>query len=135
MIDDPRFKDNTSRVKYRGEVDAVVGGWVAGQTQDEALKAFSDAGVTSAPVYDIADLVEDPHVVERGIFEELPDHELGWVQMHAPVPRLSATPAGYRRPAPCIGEHTREVLMEFGFDDTRIAALRDTGIVGGGVSK
>jgi crotonobetainyl-CoA:carnitine CoA-transferase CaiB-like acyl-CoA transferase len=39
-------------------------------------------------------------VVARGIFETLPDAELGRVPMHAPVPRLSATPAGYRRPAP-----------------------------------
>jgi len=133
MIDDPRFKDNTSRVKHREAVDAAVGGWVAKQTRDEALKAFADAAVTSAPVYDISDLLEDPHVVERGIFEELPDDEMEWVQMHAPIPRLSATPAGYRRPAPYIGEHTREVLLEFGFDDARITALIDAGIVGGEV--
>jgi crotonobetainyl-CoA:carnitine CoA-transferase CaiB-like acyl-CoA transferase len=131
MIDDPRYKDNASRVKHRHEVDAIVGGWVAKQTQAEALKAFADAAVTAAPVYDIKGLIDDPHVKERGIFEELPDDELGWVQMHAPVPRLSATPAGYRRPAPRIGEHTWEVLQELAFDAARIAALRDAGVVGG----
>jgi crotonobetainyl-CoA:carnitine CoA-transferase CaiB-like acyl-CoA transferase len=131
MIDDPRFKDNTSRLENRDEVDAAVGGWVAKQTREEVLKAFSDANVTSAPVYDISDLVKDPHVVERGVFEEVPDDELGWVQMHAPVPRLSEMPAGYRRPAPGIGQHTVEVLQEFEFDETRITALRDAGIVGG----
>jgi crotonobetainyl-CoA:carnitine CoA-transferase CaiB-like acyl-CoA transferase len=87
--------------------------------------------VTAAPVYDIAGLIDDPHVKGRGIFEELPDEEMGWVQMHAPVPRLSATPAGYRRPAPRIGEHTWEVLKELSFDATRIAVLRDAGVVGG----
>ncbi|MEE8301886.1 MAG: CoA transferase [Candidatus Tectomicrobia bacterium] len=131
MIDDPRYKDNTSRVKHREEVDAIVGGWVAKQTREEALKAFADASVTAAPVYDIAGLIDDPHVVGRGIFEEVPDEELGWVQMHAPVPRLSATPAGYRCPAPRVGEHTWEVLRELSFDASRIAALRDAGIVGG----
>jgi crotonobetainyl-CoA:carnitine CoA-transferase CaiB-like acyl-CoA transferase len=131
MIDDPRYKDNSSRVKHRDEVDAIVGDWVARQTQAEALKAFADAAVTAAPVYDIAGLIDDPHVKGRGIFEELPDEEMGWVQMHAPVPRLSATPAGYRRPAPRIGEHTWEVLKELSFDATRIAVLRDAGVVGG----
>lgn len=131
MIDDPRYKDNSSRVKRRHEIDAIVGGWVAKQTQAEALKAFADAAVTAAPVYDIAGLIDDPHVKGRGIFEELPDDEMGWVQMHAPVPRLSATPAGYRRPAPRIGEHTWEVLQEFSFDASRIAALRDADVVGG----
>jgi crotonobetainyl-CoA:carnitine CoA-transferase CaiB-like acyl-CoA transferase len=131
MIGDARFKDNSSRVKHRPEVDAVVGGWVATQTREEALKAFAAAEVTAAPVYDIDDLMSDPHTVERGIFEELPDAELGWVPMHAPVPRLSATPAGYRRAAPRIGEHTWEVLRELAFDAATIAALRDTGVVAG----
>jgi crotonobetainyl-CoA:carnitine CoA-transferase CaiB-like acyl-CoA transferase len=131
MIRDPRFKDNSSRVKHRDEVDAVIGGWIATQTREEALKAFADAAVTAAPVYDIDELMDDPHVVERGIFEALPDAELGWVQMHAPVPRLSATPAGYRRPAPRIGEHTWDVLRELAFDEVTIASWRDAHVVGG----
>jgi crotonobetainyl-CoA:carnitine CoA-transferase CaiB-like acyl-CoA transferase len=131
MMHDPRFKDNSSRVKHRAEVDAAVGGWVATQTREEALKAFAEAEVTAAPVYDVDELIDDPHVVERGIFEMLPDAELGWVQMHAPVPRLSATPAGYRRPAPRIGEHTWEVLRELSFDEATIASWRDAKVVGG----
>jgi crotonobetainyl-CoA:carnitine CoA-transferase CaiB-like acyl-CoA transferase len=131
MINDPRYKDNTNRVKHREEIDTIVGAWVGAQTRDQALKAFTDAAVTAAPVYDISDLLEDEHAVGRGIFEELPDDDLGWVQMHAPVPRLSATPAGYRRPAPRIGEHTWEVLSEFAFDEASMAALRDAGVVAG----
>jgi crotonobetainyl-CoA:carnitine CoA-transferase CaiB-like acyl-CoA transferase len=131
MIRDPRFKDNSSRVQHRDEVDAIVGGWIARQTRDEALKAFADAEVTAAPVYDINELMDDAHVVQRGIFEALPDDELGWVQMHAPVPRLSATPAGYRRPAPRIGEHTWEVLRELAYDAATIASLHAAQVIGG----
>ncbi|MBM3224535.1 MAG: CoA transferase [Candidatus Tectomicrobia bacterium] len=131
MIQDPRFKDNSSRVKHRDEVDAVVGAWVAEQTRDEALQAFAAAEVTAAPVYDMDDLLVDPHVVERGIFEALPDAELGSVPMHAPVPRLSATPAGYRRPAPRVGEHTWEVLRELAFDEATVQRLRADKVVGG----
>ena len=131
MIRDVRFKDNSSRVKHRQEVDAVVGSWVATQSREEALKAFAEAEVTAAPVYDIDDLMSDPHTVGRGIFEELPDAELGWVPMHAPVPRLSATPAGYRRAAPRIGEHTWEVLRELSFDAATMATLRDAGVIAG----
>jgi crotonobetainyl-CoA:carnitine CoA-transferase CaiB-like acyl-CoA transferase len=122
---------HADRVQHREEVDAIVGAWVGAQTRDQALKAFADAAVTAAPVYDIADLLADEHAVGRGIFEELPDDDLGWMQMHAPVPRLSATPAGYRRPAPRIGEHTWEVLSEFAFDEASMAALRDAGVVAG----
>jgi len=77
------------------------------------------------------DLLVDPHVVERGIFEALPDAELGSVPMHAPVPRLSATPAGYRLPAPRVGEHTWEVLRELAFDEATVQRLRADKVVGG----
>jgi crotonobetainyl-CoA:carnitine CoA-transferase CaiB-like acyl-CoA transferase len=131
MVDDPRYKDNAARVRHRHEIDAIVGTWVGQQTREEALKAFEEAAVTAAPVYDIADLIKDPHVVERGIFEEIPDADLGWVQVHTPLPRLSATPGGYTRPAPRVGEHTAEVLAELRYDEAKINALRHTGVVGG----
>jgi crotonobetainyl-CoA:carnitine CoA-transferase CaiB-like acyl-CoA transferase len=131
MVSDPRYKDNTSRVQHREEIDRVVGAWIGARTRDEAMRIFTEQAITAAPVYDIADLIQDEHVVERGIFAELPDEELQWVQMHAPVPRLSATPAGYRNPAPRLGEHTWEVLRDFGFDANTIASLRDTGVVQG----
>ena len=131
MIHDPRFQDNSARVQHRDEVDAAVGAWVISQTRDEALTAFAEAEVTAAPVYDIDDLVVDPHVLERGIFEALPDADLDWVPMHAPVPRLSATPAGYRRPAPRLGEHTWEVLQELGCEAATVAAWRDAQVVVG----
>jgi crotonobetainyl-CoA:carnitine CoA-transferase CaiB-like acyl-CoA transferase len=50
--------------------------------------------------------------------------------MHAIVPRLSATPGPWRRPAPALGEHTDEVLAEAGFDTVAIATLRAEGAVG-----
>ncbi len=131
MIQDPRFKDNASRVTHREEVDTIVGGWIARHTRDEVLKACADAEVTAAPVYDMDELMDDPHVVERGIFEALPDAELGWVPMHAPVPRLSATPAGYCRPAPRLGEHTWEVLRELGFDTATITSWHAAQVIDG----
>jgi crotonobetainyl-CoA:carnitine CoA-transferase CaiB-like acyl-CoA transferase len=50
--------------------------------------------------------------------------------MHTPVPRLSATPADYRNPAPRIGEHTHDVLREMGFDEANIDALHAAGMIG-----
>ena len=129
MIDDPRYKDNQSRVKNREEVDSAVGEWVSKQTRDQVLNACYDANIAAAPIYDIPDLAKDPHVVERGVLEELPDDELGRVKMHAPIPRFSETPSGYHRPAPSLGQHTLEILEEFGFDETRIRTLQDNGII------
>jgi crotonobetainyl-CoA:carnitine CoA-transferase CaiB-like acyl-CoA transferase len=65
---------------------------------------------------DIADILSDPHFRDREIVVEAEDPALGTVLMHDIVPRLSATPGVWRRPAPALGAHTAEVLAEAGID-------------------
>ncbi len=129
LNEDPAFKTNAERVKRRGEVDAIVGGFIAQRTLAEAIAFFETAGVTAAPVYDIAQFLADPHVQERGIVVEAPDEEMGTVPMHAPVPRLGRTPGGLRTPAPKLGEHTEEIFTRLGYSAERLADLRRRGVV------
>jgi crotonobetainyl-CoA:carnitine CoA-transferase CaiB-like acyl-CoA transferase len=126
---DPAFASNTERVKRRAEVDAIVGGFIAGRTLAEALAFFEQAAVTAAPVYDVGQFLEDPHVQARGIVVDTPDDEVGRLPMHAVVPRLGGTPGSLRRPAPAVGQHTREILTRIGYSDARIDALARQGIV------
>jgi formyl-CoA transferase len=129
LNDDPRFRTNGERIKRREEVDGIVGGWIRERTLAEAVQFFEEAGVTAAPVYDIAQFLDDPHVQERGIVVEAPDAEMGEVPMHAVVPRLSGTPGGLRAPAPAIGEHNDEVYARIGYPPERRQALRDQGVI------
>jgi crotonobetainyl-CoA:carnitine CoA-transferase CaiB-like acyl-CoA transferase len=125
----PAFKTNNERVKRRAEVDAIVGEFIQARTLAEAIEFFDKAEVTAAPVYDIGQFLDDPHVQERGIVVEAPDADMGEVPMHAVLPRLSATPGGLRRPAPAIGEHTREILARIGYSDERIETLAQKGVI------
>jgi len=126
---DPRFKTNTERVKRREEVDGIVGGFIKQRTLADAIAFFEEAEVTAAPVYDIGQFLDDPHVQERGIVVEAPDADMGEVPMHAVVPRLSGTPGRLRTAAPAVGQHNREVFARIGYSDERIAALTQKGVI------
>ena len=93
------------------------------------MAIFEAAEVTAIPVYEIDQLIADPHVQERGVIVEAPDDEAGSVLMHNIIPRLSETPGRLRSPAPALGEHTHSVLRSIGCDPARIAALAADGII------
>ncbi|HEX5278921.1 MAG TPA: CoA transferase [Micropepsaceae bacterium] len=127
MVNDPRFATNDARVRNRALIDEIIGGWFATRNRAEALAEMQAAGVTAGPVYDVADGLTDPHFRSREVFVEVEDPELGAIPMPNIVPRLSATPGVWRRPAPALGEHTDEVLSEAGLTADEIAALRKDG--------
>ncbi len=129
LNENPDFKTNVERIKRRHEVDAIVGGWIAQRTLDENIRFFEVEGVTAAPVYDIEQFAQDPHVQERGILFEAPDEEMGTVPMHAITPRLSRTPGVLRSPAPKIGAHNDEIYGRIGYPAERRATLRAQGII------
>ena len=128
-ISDPRFLTNTLRVRNIDAIDQIVGGWMAGRTQQDALQTLQAAGVTAGPVYDVSELVADPHVLERQVLVEVPDEQAGGILMHNVIPRLSRTPGALRHPAPELGQHSRDVLEARGFTGEEIAALIDAGVV------
>ena len=94
------------------------------------MVAFAAAEVTAAPVYDIDQFLADPHVQEREIVVDMPDTELGRIAMHNIIPRLSDTPGRLRTPAPSLGEHTEEILGEFGIDRATLEELAREGVIG-----
>jgi formyl-CoA transferase len=129
MIDDPRFRTNSDRVKNIDECDRPVAEFIKARTLDENLAIFEAAEVTAAPVYDIAQFIADPHVKAREIVTELPDDEMGTVPMHTIVPRLSGTPGEIRTPAPALGQHNTEILGGLGLDHTTIDDLRKRKVI------
>jgi formyl-CoA transferase len=135
LIDNPRYKTNAGRVKYAEELDAIIGAFVAGRTQAENVAYFEKAEVTIGPIYDISQIVEDPHVIERELVADYPDADMGEFPMHHVVPRLSGTPGAIRTPAPQIGEHNRALLAELGIDDAAYAKLVAAGVVCEGNAK
>ena len=125
MNQDKRYNTNEARLNNRDAVDSIVADWISNRTKDDVMKTFIEAGVTIAPLYSIADIAKDQHFIDRKIYSEIPDDDLGTIPVHKAVPSLSSTPASFRSAAPVLGEHSRELLSLVGFDKTRIKDLID----------
>jgi formyl-CoA transferase len=129
LVDNPRYLTNEDRVKNAAELDAIIGPFIAEKTQAENVAFFEQAEVTIGPIYDISQIVEDPHFIERELIADYPDADMETFPMHHVVPRLSGTPGTIRTPAPRLGEHNRELLGEIGVDAAGYKALVEAGAV------
>jgi formyl-CoA transferase len=129
LTGDPRYSTNAARVQHAEDLDAIIGAFIAERTQAENVAFFEKAEVTIGPIYDISQIVEDPHVVERELVADYPDTDMGAFPMHHVVPRLSGTPGSIRTAAPHLGEHNRALLGELGISDTAYASLLAEGVV------
>jgi crotonobetainyl-CoA:carnitine CoA-transferase CaiB-like acyl-CoA transferase len=129
MVDDPRFRTNTDRVANAEECERPIREFILARTLADALAVFEAAEVTAAAVYDVDQLLDDPHVKAREIIVEVPDADMGTLPMHNVVPRLSETPGALRAPAPELGQHNRELLGALGLSDDDLARLRERKVI------
>ncbi|MGH6610212.1 MAG: CoA transferase, partial [Burkholderiaceae bacterium] len=129
LIDDPRYRTNADRVQRADELDAIIGTFIAQRTQSENVEFFEKAEVTIGPIYDIRQILDDPHIVECELLADFPDPQMGEFPMHNVVPRLQRTPGSIRTIAPRLGEHNKALLAEIGVDETRYRALLAQGTV------
>lgn len=129
MIADPRFATNNARLQHVEALDAIIGEFISKRTQQENVAFFDAAGVTIGPIYDISDIVHDPHFAAREIIADYPDPDMGQFPQHAVIPRLSGTPGAIRHAAPALGEHNEEVLTAMGVAADEIRRLRQVRVL------
>lgn len=128
LRDDPGLAGAAGRKAREGELEAAITAWTQQHTREEAASALQAAGVPAQWVYTTKDVAEDAGLAARNFWVELPHAECSGAR-HAGIPwAFSATPLHVRRAAPCLGEHTDEVLHEvLGKSDAEIAQLRAAG--------
>jgi crotonobetainyl-CoA:carnitine CoA-transferase CaiB-like acyl-CoA transferase len=109
---------------------AAVKEMVSGMTRDEAVEYFVDIGMPVAPVYQVNESLEDPHLNARGMFIEVEHSKVGKFRtVNFPV-KFSDTPGEVKSAAPLIGQHNREILKGLlGYDEERIVELEKGGII------
>jgi crotonobetainyl-CoA:carnitine CoA-transferase CaiB-like acyl-CoA transferase len=126
-IEDSRFRLFPDRLRHRDLLTEMLDRELQQRTTAEWLALFAGV-VPAAPIYDLAQALENPFVTEHGRLQRLSHPERGSYRMVAsPVHCAGEQPPA--RPAPALGEHTEELLREIGYDDARIRALRASKVI------
>jgi crotonobetainyl-CoA:carnitine CoA-transferase CaiB-like acyl-CoA transferase len=126
---DPRFLTGADRMAHLKELDAELSRRFRLKPADIWLGLLEERGVPCGPVQDMLQALSDPQTIAREMVVDVEHSTLGTVKTLGLPLKFSATPGKVRTGAPLYGEHTREVLREYGFDDLQIAAFEKEGAV------
>jgi crotonobetainyl-CoA:carnitine CoA-transferase CaiB-like acyl-CoA transferase len=130
LRDDPRFRTNADRVCNRDETVAVVAAVLAGKPRDVWLPLLDAAGIPVSAVNTLGEMSGHAHTRQSGMKFDYQHPALGALHGVALPLRVDGERAALRRPPPLHGEHSAEVLAEFGFSEAQIKALADAGTIG-----
>lgn len=129
LVGEPWFDKPSGRAEH-SEVDEAVAAKVGSLPREQVLRECLDLKIPVGPVYSPRDVAKDPRLNGDGLLVEYDHPELGRFRMPGQMaPLASRTNPVVQRPAPDIGEHTEEVLMEFGVTADELDHLRAKGVV------
>lgn len=130
LVEEGRFDSTQKRNEHADEVDEIVAEWVARHTLEEALAIWDEHSVAGAPVYDVRDIVDDPHVQARGMLVSVDDEELGRIRMHGVFPRLLQTPGAIRHAGRPLGADNHDVFVEkLGHAESELEQWHEDGVI------
>jgi crotonobetainyl-CoA:carnitine CoA-transferase CaiB-like acyl-CoA transferase len=129
LAEKPWFASAGERSRRSELLDGAVSQWIAARDFDEVVKAFEDAGAALAPIYDIEQLMDDPHVQFRDTVTTVHDEDLGPLQMQNLMVRLTGTPGAIRFPGRRLGQDNHALYRELlDIDGDELEHLRREGV-------
>jgi CoA:oxalate CoA-transferase len=129
LADDERFATNADRVRNRETLEPMLEAEIEGYATEELVSLMHEHDVPATAINDMSDVYDLPQVEARGMRTAVEHPSAGRVEMPGVPMHFSRTPAEVREHPPELGEHTEEVLSELGYDDERIARLREEDVV------
>ena len=129
-LDDPRFKDDISRGNNGELISERTATWCAKRTSKQVLEEMEAARLPAGPVLSPQEVLDDPHVAAKGLFQyvDYPGLDKPAPLMKTPI-ELSETPGEIRSRPPTLGEHTDEIMQELGYSQAQISILREKRVV------
>lgn len=126
----PEYDDENIRRRHRQEINRKIEDFLKDKTREEAVRILQQNGVPASVVHKISELINDPHVLSRGILIEWEDQNIGRVKGLGVVPKFSRTPGMIWRGFPRFGQDTCAVLRTLlNFDDDKLIYLHRNNVI------
>jgi len=129
LQEDDRFKDNNSRMKNLEALAPILQEELLKKTSNEWIKIFDEKGLPCGPINSITEMHNDPHTLDRKMVIEVDNKKAGKSKAIGMPIKFSDTNANTEIGAPNFGQHTDEILIQFGFSADQIKDYKDKGIV------
>lgn len=130
LVDDPRFASNAARIEHRNELKILIEEKLKANTRDAWSRLLLGADIPAGPINNLADVFADEQVLHSGLVEVVEHPELGRLrQVGSPIKLEAMNGASIRRAPPLLGQHTFEVLREYGYSNVDIDALAAEGAI------
>ena len=130
LQDDPRFSTNKARVENLAQTDEVVQHWASSRTRDELVALSKQHGFPAAPVRNLIEVMNDPHMHARGMLEWFEDQDLGRVVLPGSPLMIHGTDRVATVSSPKLGQHNQEIYGQWlGMSDASIEALKKEGTI------
>ncbi|MDO8472211.1 MAG: CoA transferase [Dehalococcoidia bacterium] len=126
---DARFNSLQLRWQNGPALVHILDEHFAKKTRDEWARELSEAGCIYSSVQSSSEVVNDPQAASAGCFADFDHPAFGPIQMLASPVKLSQTPASIRLPAPSVGQHTEEILLELGYSWEDIESLKEQAVL------
>jgi crotonobetainyl-CoA:carnitine CoA-transferase CaiB-like acyl-CoA transferase len=124
-----KFNSSQARRKNRDELDALIGARMKAKTTAEWIDILNTARIPCGPINRMDQVFADPQVQHLGIAQEMDTRSRGKIKIVGQPVIMSRTPATIAMPTPGLGEHSDEILAEFGYDKSAIEALHKDRVV------
>ncbi|MEE2778121.1 MAG: CoA transferase [Acidobacteriota bacterium] len=130
LLDDPRFANNSARVENIEAVDEIVESWSRALTRAEAWEVAHEHRIPCSPVRDLVEVLDDPHMHERGMLQWVDHPDLGRVVLPSSPIRVHGDDPPPLEPNPSMGQHNGDIYGEWlGLGAERVAELEADGVI------